>query len=63
MGCEEDENTDMTLRKPLEELWQLITTIGTAIVFTVISFGTLLVIGFILSLPIVAVLLMYQHLF
>jgi hypothetical protein len=56
-------NTGVTPRKPLQVLWEFITTVSTAIAFTTIGLGALLAFGLLLALPIVAILLIYQHLF
>jgi hypothetical protein len=53
----------MTLRRSLKELWELITTISIALVFTTIGLGTLLVFGLLLALPIVAILVLSRYLF
>ncbi len=49
--------------QPLQALWEFITTVTTALAFTIIGLGTLIVIGLLLALPIVAILLLYHRLF
>jgi len=49
--------------KPFQALWEFITTVATALLFTIIGLGTLILIGLLLALPIVAILLVVQHLF
>ena len=53
----------MTPRKLLSALWEFITTISTAIVFTTIGLGALIVFGLVLALPIAAIVLIHQYLF
>jgi hypothetical protein len=53
----------MITRKPLQALWEFITTTSTAIFFTAIGLGALVVFGLVLALPIAAIFLIYQYLF
>jgi len=53
----------VTARKPLQALWEFIATTSTAIAFTTIGLGALIGFGLLLALPIVTILLLYQHLF
>ena len=53
----------MIMRKPLQALWEFITTTSTALFFTAIGLGALIAFGLLLALPIAAILLIYQHLF
>ena len=53
----------MTARKPLQALWEFITTVSTAIAFTTIGLGALVVFGLVLALPIAAIVLIHQYLF
>jgi len=53
----------MTARKLLQALWEFITTISTAIAFTTIGLGALVVFGLVLALPIAATVLIHQYLF
>jgi hypothetical protein len=53
----------MRARGPITALWEFITTIATALAFTIIGLGTLIVIGLLLALPVVVILLVYQYLF
>jgi len=53
----------MITKRLLQALWEFITTISTAIAFTTIGLGSLIVFGLILALPIAAIVLIHQYLF
>ena len=53
----------MTVRRLLQALWEFITTISTAMAFTTIGLGALVVFGLVLALPIAAIVLIHQYLF
>lgn len=53
----------MTARKPLQALWEYIRTIVTAIAYTSVGLGVIVLFGMLLALPIVVIVWILQHLF